>query len=210
MIRRYVLFIFIVMLASCATPHYMHIYESPKGLDFTTGKWLVTNVDCKLPYAYREGLGRDLLKGFQKLRGDSIYSINEVSLKYISNDKFSFELSPMILETLKKTTDYDYVVTATARKVRDDVPDLVYPGTPVSYHKSESEVCIAVYDVSLGARVYFQRVVASVSLDAGDEKVVFGRSAGNLLYNALAKGLKDLKKNSRKISKISRNFSKGN
>lgn len=210
MIRRYVLFIFIVMLTSCVTPHYMHIYESSKGLDFTTGKWLVTNVDCKLPYTYREGLNRDLLEGFQKLRGDSIYSVNKVSLKYISNDKFSFELSPMMLETLKKTTDYDYVVTATARKVRDDVPDLVYPGTPVSYHKSESEVCIAVYDVSLGARVYFQRVVASVSLDAGDEKVVFGRSAGNLLYNALAKGLKDLKKNSRKISKISRNFSKGN
>ena len=210
MIRRYVLFIFIVMLASCATPHYMHIYESSKGLDFTTGKWLVTNVDCKLPYTHREGLNRYLLEGFQKLRGDSIYSVNKVSLKYISNDKFSFELSPMMLETLKKTTDYDYVVTATARKVRDDVPDLVYPETPVSYQKSESEVCIAVYDVSLGARVYFQRVVASVSLDAGDEKVVFGRSAGNLLYNALAKGLKDLKKNSRKISKISRNFSKGN
>ena len=107
MIRRYVLFIFIVMLASCATPHYMHIYESPKGLDFTTGKWLVTNVDCKLPYTYREGLNRDLLEGFQKLRGDSIYSVNKVSLKYISNDKFSFELSPMMLETLKKTTDYD-------------------------------------------------------------------------------------------------------
>ena len=201
MIRRYVLFIFIVMLASCATPHYMHLYESPKGLDFTTGKWLVTNVDCKLPYAYREGLGRDLLKGFQKLRGDSIYSINEVSLKYISNDKFSFELSPMILETLKKTTDYKYVVTATARKVRNEVSDLIYPGGPLSYQKSESEVCIAVYDVSLGARIYFQRIIASVTLDAGDEQVVFARSAGTLLYNAMKKGLKDIKKNSRKVKK---------
>lgn len=210
MSRCYVLFIFIGLLASCATPHYIHIYKSPKGMDFTTGKWLVTNVDGKLPYTYKEGLSRNLLKGFRKLRGDSIYSVNEVSLKYISHDKFSFELSPVILETLKKTTDYDYVVTASACKVRDDVPDLIYLDKPVSYQKSESEVCIAVYDVSLGARVYFQRITASVTLDVGDDKVVFGRSAGNLLYDALAKGLKDLKNNSRKISRINRNIGKGN
>ena len=53
------------------------------------------------------------------------------------------------METLKKTTDYKYVVTATARKVRNEVSDLIYPGGPLSYQKSESEVCIAVYDVSL-------------------------------------------------------------
>lgn len=71
------------------------------------------------------------------------------------------------METLKKTTDYKYVVTATARKVRNEVSDLIYPGGPLSYQKSESEVYIAVYDVSLGARIYFQRIIASVTLDAG-------------------------------------------
>ncbi len=39
-----------------------------------------------------------------------------------------FELSLEVMETLKKTTDYKYVVTATARKVRNEVSDLIYPG----------------------------------------------------------------------------------
>lgn len=106
------------------------------------------------------------------------------------------------METLKKTTDYKYVVTATARKVRNEVSDLIYPGGPLSYQKSESEVYIAVYDVSLGARIYFQRIIASVTLDAREtSQVVFARSAGTLLYNAMKKGLKDIKKNSRKVKK---------
>ena len=40
-----------------------------------------------------------------------------------------------------------------------------------------------------------------MTLDAGDEQVVFARSAGTLLYNAMKKGLKDIKKNSRKVKK---------
>ena len=190
-----VLLILVVMAVSCVTPSYMHLYESPKSLDFTTGKWLVTNVETQLPLMYREGLTRDLLKELKKMGGDSIYFLNDISLKYLSHDKLTFELSPEVMETLKKTTDYKYVVTATARK------DLIYPGGPLSYQKSESEVCIAVYDVSLGARIYFQRIIASVTLDAGDEQVVFARSAGTLLYNAMKKGLKDIKKNSRKVKK---------
>lgn len=50
-----VLLILVVMAVSCATPSYMHLYESPKSLDFTTGKWLVTNVETQLPLMYRKG-----------------------------------------------------------------------------------------------------------------------------------------------------------
>ena len=113
-----------------------------------------------------------------------------------------FELTPEILQIFKESTDFDYVVTATARRIRDEVPGLVYPEKPVYYQKSESEVCIAVYDIADGARIYYQRVIASVTLDEGDEKVVFGRSAGALLHNAMGKALKDLKKNSKIIRKI--------
>lgn len=150
-----VLLVLMMTVVSCATPKYMHLYESPKSLDFTTGKWLVTNVEAQLPFAYREGLTRDLLKELRKLGGDSIYFLNDISLKYLSHDKLSFELSPEVMETLKKTTDYKYVVTSSAQKLRNEVGDLIYPGGPLSYQKSESEVCIAVYDVSLGARIYF-------------------------------------------------------
>lgn len=77
----------------------------------------------------------------------------------------------------------------------------MYPGNPVYYQKSESEVSIAVYDVADGARIYYQQVIASVTLDQGDEEVVFARSAGTLLRNAMKKALKDLKKNARVIRK---------
>ena len=204
--NRIVLFVFIgIVMSACATPRYIHVYESPKGLDFSEGKWLVTKLDSKIPYNYKESLNKRLLEGLQKLGGDSIYNIDDVRFKYINPGKLQFVLTPQVLEIFKKSTDFDYVVTATARKVRDDVPDLVYPSNPVYYQKSESEVCIAVYDVADGARIYYQRVIASVTLDSGDEQVVFARSAGTLLHNAMQKALKDLKKNSRIIRKMRRN-----
>ena len=98
-----VLLILVVMAVSCATPSYMHLYESPKSLDFTMGKWLVTNVETQLPLMDREGLTRDLLKELKKMGGDSIYFLNDISLKYLSHDKLTFELSPEVMETLKKT-----------------------------------------------------------------------------------------------------------
>ena len=91
-----VLLILVVMAVSCATPSYMHLYESPKSLDFTTGKWLVTNVETQLPLMYREGLTRDILKELKKMGGDSIYFLNDISLKYLSHDKLTFELSPEV------------------------------------------------------------------------------------------------------------------
>lgn len=201
-----ILFVFIcIVMGACATPHYMHVYESPKGLDFSEGKWLVTKLDTKVPYNYRESLNKELLEGLRELGGDSIYNIDDVRFKYINPGKLQFELTPHVLKLFKESTDFDYVVTATARKVRDDVPDLVYPSKPVYYQKSESEVCIAVYDVADGARIYCQRVIASVTLDEGDEQIVFARSAGTLLHNAMKKALKDLKKNSRIIRKMRRN-----
>lgn len=191
-----------VLSGACATPHYVHVYESPKGLDLSEGKWLVTNLDTKIPYAYRESLNKQLLEGLRKLGGDSLYSVNDMRFKYLNPGKLKFELTPEILQIFKESTDFDYVVTATARRIRDEVPDLLYPEKPVYYQKSESEVCIAVYDIADGARVYYQRVIASVTLDQGDEKVVFARSAGTLLHNAMGKALKDLKKNSKVIRKI--------
>ena len=55
MIKYGVLLILVVMAVSCATPSYMHLYESPKSLDFTTGKWLVTNVETQLPLSTGKG-----------------------------------------------------------------------------------------------------------------------------------------------------------
>ena len=99
MMKHGVLLILVVMVVSCATPSYMHLYESPKSLDFTTGKWLVTNVETQLPLMYREGLTRDLLKELKKMGGDSIYFLNDISLKYLSH---AFELSPEVIGDVKE------------------------------------------------------------------------------------------------------------
>lgn len=63
---RIILFAFIcIVMEACATPRYMHVYESPKGLDFSEGKWLVTKLDAKVPYNYRESLNKELLEGLR-------------------------------------------------------------------------------------------------------------------------------------------------
>ena len=137
---------FALCLAACAAPRYSRWYESPRGLDLSGGHWLVVPVETALPLADKEALTRLLAGSLRSMRGDSVDLLGEVALKYLSPAKFAAELRPELLETLRKTTTYDYVVTARVTVPRSDMGTLgAIPGV---WQKNEAEAILLVYDVS--------------------------------------------------------------
>lgn len=185
---------FALCLAACAAPRYSRWYESPRGLDLSGGYWLVVPVETALPLADKEALTRLLAGSLRSMRGDSVDLLGEVALKYLSPAKFAAELRPELLETLRKTTTYDYVVTARVTVPRSDMGALgAIPGV---WQKNEAEAILLVYDVSSGARVYCQRVTAVVSVDEGDGDVWFAASGRKLACKALKKALGGLRRGS--------------
>lgn len=185
----------IIIFSSCAMPSYQHIFESSKGLDFRSGKWLVNNIETNLSWDSKYALTENLLKGLNNIRGDSVYFVDDVQFKYIVPSSFHFNMSIDVLEVLKNTTDFNYVVSVKAIKKRNEVSDILF-SAPMTYSKSESEVWITVYEIKSGLKIYSHRIIATIELDENDDEVTFARSANSLIFDALRKGLKEMKKNS--------------
>lgn len=73
----------VLLLSSCAIPHYQHTYESTKGLDLRKGKWLVNTIDTDMSLKQQELLTIHLMKKLKKLGDITVVYIDSVSLDYL-------------------------------------------------------------------------------------------------------------------------------
>ena len=72
------LFIFTILaLASCASKTYMFTSGPRSGVDFTSGKWLMNELDC--PKKSKDKLTEESLAFFKKNLGDRISYIHDVN-----------------------------------------------------------------------------------------------------------------------------------
>lgn len=186
---------FAVCFSACGLPRYSCQYESPKGLALSDGRWLVVPVETNLSLGHKERLSLLLAEKFRSMCGDSVDFLGEVTLNYLSPVKFATELRPEVLDVLRRTTTYDYVVTARVSLLRNDIGSIVVPA-PSAYQKNEAEALILVYAVDSGRRVYCQRVTAVVAVDRDDSEMSLVASGRKLAYKALRKALRRLKSES--------------
>lgn len=183
----------VLLLSSCAIPHYQHTYESTKGLDLRKGKWLVNTIDSDLSLKSQELLTIQLMKELKKLGDISFVYIDSVHLDYILPGQLQFELLPETLAKLKSTTDFDFILNVKADRQLEEMSSSIAPPNFYPY-ENQSEVYIDVYKISSGERVYSQRIVATISSDADEGRIHFTKSATGLIFGALKKGIKQIKK----------------
>lgn len=181
------------LFSSCAMPSYQHTYESTKGLDLRSGKWLVNHIESDMSLRGQDALAMRLVKELNKLGDISVVYIDSVSLDYLLPSQVQFELMPKVLDKLKSTTDFDFIINVRADKQIDQMRSSIAPPNSSSY-KNQSEVYIDVYEIASGERVYSQRIVASIGSYEGDSQIHFTKSATGLIFGALKKGIKEIKK----------------
>ena len=176
---------------SCAVPKYMHVYESGKGLDLRSGQWLINNVQAD---SYIENSVKEkIYQGFMEMGVDSIQRVDEVDFMYITPDHFNFNLSAETLSLLQKTTEYDYIISVDVLKIKNELSGIMI-SSPDRESSSIAEVTITVHDINRLKKIYHQRIIGTVTIEENDDDTVLAKSATGLIYGAINKGLKEIKK----------------
>jgi len=183
----------LVLLSACSLPHYQYRYESEKAVDFRKGKWLINRIEADLSLKSKALLTEKLLKEIRKLATDSVVYVQNIQLGLLTPEQLRFEPSEEILNTLKNTTDFDFILNIRADKVRDDLsPILLYP--MYSDAGNEVEIYIDIYNIAKAKRIYSQWIIASIAANENIENVQFSFSASGLIIQGLKKGIKRIKK----------------
>lgn len=197
--------VFVLLLSSCQTPRYMFTTGQRTGVDFTTGKWLLNEVDS--PNNSKEKMTSESMKFFRKTLGDRILYINDVTGLLVTR-KIHLNPNSVKLKELKDGTGFDFFINISTRKNKSDFSNMELYQTAIESGKNEAEVTVEIYDLNLKQIIYSQNVVgitekgstqsmfATEKSDKLTDNVVFYKNADNLMLGALKRIFKDLEKRS--------------
>ncbi len=198
-------FLFLLILSSCQTPRYMFITGQRTGVDFTSGKWLLNELDC--PKNSKDKMTDETLKFFRKSVGDRLSYINDVNGLLVTR-KIHLNPNSVKLKELKDGTGFDFFINISTKKNSSDFSSIeLYQGDSES-GKNEASVILEIYDLNLKQIIYSQNVVGithkantksmweTEKSDKLLDNVTFYKNSDALMLGALKKIFKDLKKRS--------------
>ncbi len=186
-----ILFIFI----SCSFTSYRFDDQKPRtGVDFTTGKWLLNNIES--PSSIQEKLVEKSTKDFEAILGNR-FSYRPLSSGLILPPKMDFPLDKTMLKKIKLGSGYDYFINIKAEQIRNDFGSIdLTPGRFNNGGENSNQVSIEIYDLNTATLIYSQRVIASVGKPTDNRDVNFSKTSNSMLFKAYEKLVKDLKSKS--------------
>jgi hypothetical protein len=190
---KYIILASIFIVSACAVPKYTHFYTTPKSLDLRYGGWLVNYASGNVPYYIKHSVERKAIEAFKEMGVDTIFSLRELILDYITPDHFTTNLSQETLSLLKQTTDFSYILSIETTRVKDELSGLMLSAPEVE-SESISEVALKVYDIKSQEMIYHHRVVGKVTMDEEYPDYSFAKSANGLVNGAMKKALKKIRK----------------
>lgn len=99
-------FIFLfTSFSSCTTPSYRFVTGQRTGVDFSSGKWLLNELDC--PKDSKDKITAMSLKYFKKNLGDRVFYIHDVNGLLVTR-KINLNPSKIKLKELKEGTGFDF------------------------------------------------------------------------------------------------------
>ena len=170
-------------LGSCTNISFRQYYNGPKGLDFSTGICLVKEINAPISAESNGKLTVVLLEYVNEICGDSF-----VYLGSFNSDS---------IETVQNDSSASYILSVEAIVSIPESSGLAL-GSWDTFN--EVSVQIKVFETRTGRRVYYQKIIASeFKPEANETGLTFTRSSDNVIKNAMVRGLKDLRKHSRKL-----------
>lgn len=194
-----------ISFSSCTTPSYTYKTGQRTGVDFTSGKWLLNELDC--PKNSKDKLTSESLKYFKKHTGERLSYINDVNGLLITR-KIHLNPNRTKLKELKDGTGYDFFINITTSKNKSDFSSIELYQSNNDLGRNEASVVVEIYDLNLQQIIYSQNVIGStgkVNSNVGSQNPKSGKLADNislyknaneLMQGALKKIFKDLDKRS--------------
>lgn len=197
--------LFILILSSCHTPYLILNPSQTTGVDFTTGKWLLNELDC--PKDSKEKLTSETIKSLKEQLHDRLFYINDVNGLLITR-KIALNPNKATLKELKNGTGFDFFINISTKRNKNDIGIIGLYEDENSVGSNQSEVTLEVYDLNLHQIIYSQRIIGtdysrkeksvweSKKSDKLIDNITFHKSSNKLQFGSLKKILKDLKKKS--------------
>lgn len=199
-------FIFTILaLASCSSKTYMFTSGPRSGVDFTSGKWLMNELDC--PKKSKDKLTEESLAFFKKNLGERLFYINDVNGLLITR-KIPLNPSKTKLKELKDGTGFDFFINISTKKNKSDLFAIELYQTDNEVGKNEASVLVEIYDLNSQEIIYSQNVVgisrktknesvwATEKSDKLIDNIDFYKTSNKLMAGALRRIFKDLEKRS--------------
>ena len=199
-------FVFIIFFfASCASKTYLFTSGPRSGVDFTSGRWLLNELDC--PSKSKDKLTEESLTFFKKNLGERVFYIHDVSGLLVTR-KIPLNPSKTKLKELKDGTGFDFFINISTKKNKSDLFAIELYQTDNEVGKNEASVLVEIYDLNSQEIIYSQNVVGVVRKTKnesvwGTEKsdklidnIDFYKTSNKLMAGALKKIFKDLEKRS--------------
>lgn len=198
-------FLFLLILSSCHAPCYMFMTGQRTGVDFTSGKWLLNELDC--PKNSKDKMTSESLAFFRKSVGDRLFYINDVNGLLVTR-KIHLNPNSVKLKELRDGTGFDFFINISTKKIKSDFSSIELYQDDSYSGKNEAIVILEIYDLNLKQIIYSQNVVGIIQ--KGNTKsmwetkkssklidnVTFYKNTNNLMLGALKRIFKDLKKRS--------------
>jgi hypothetical protein len=196
---------FLLLLSSCQSAHYVLTTGQRTGVDFSSGKWLLNELDC--PKNSKDKLTEESLKFFRKNVGDRVSYIHDVNGLLITR-KINLNPNSVKLKELKDGTGYDFFINISTRKNKSDLSSIELYQNDYGSERNEASVILEIYDLNLQQIIYSQNVVGITNKgntksmwetqksDKLIDNITLYKNSNALMTGALKRIFKDLKKRS--------------
>lgn len=198
-------FISFFILFSCQSSHYIFTTGQRTGVDFSSGKWLLNELDC--PKNAKDKLTEESLEFFKKNLGDRVFYIHDVNGLLVTR-KINLNPNSVKLKELKDGTGFDFFINISTKKDRSDLSSIELYQDEYSTQRNEASVTLEIYDLNLKQIIYSQKVVGITNKgntksmweteksDKLIDNITLYKNSNNLMTGALKRIFKDLKKRS--------------
>lgn len=193
------------IISSCQSSSYVTMPGPKTGVDFTSGKWLLNELDC--PKNSRDKLTSESLDFLKKNLGERISYINDVNGLLITR-KIHLDPNKTKLKELKDGTGFDYFINIVSTKNKSDLSSVELYQNENDLGKNESAVILEIYDLNLQQIIFSQKVIGSThkentksmwetkKSDKLIDNITFYKTSDKLMSGALKRIFKNLNKTS--------------
>ncbi|WP_431244133.1 hypothetical protein ACQ9BO_07035 [Flavobacterium sp. P21] len=194
-----------IFLSSCSKPSFLFLTPKQTGVDFTSGKWLLNEIDA--PKNSKDRLTDESMKFFRKNLGERISYIHDVNGLLVPR-KIPLNPNKTKLKELKEGTGFDFFINISTKKNKSDFSTIELYQSDSETGKNEASVIVEIYDLNLQQIIYSQNVVGITRKEASEpmwqteksdkliDNIAFYKNSNQLMTKALKKIFKDIDKKS--------------
>ncbi len=140
--------------SSCVGGKYTYGFDSGKELDFSTGKWILNNVQSNSKIRYSKKLYEESYEEFKKILGDSLIDLIALRNSSLVGPDIKFEPSPSELKELHRNSDSDFLINVRGEIISNNASSFYTNNHSSGYTTSNSSsVSVRIYDLKSGTLI---------------------------------------------------------